>query len=776
MYDLGEENLTGRSKEDIWRTLKARNVFLNSIGEYKLYVGQKEIQWSDLPVLNATFVSNPFLVPFRGSEFKLSDTHRVPRPRVVGPLTAVTYQLFTMEKEQVGDPVNISVPNEISLSQLVTYFILPAGRDFDVGTTFFWCLKEISRDKGDKTKCELEQIPAKIPESFNLRVKCTSLRSASTKKMEHVKWGAVLMNFAMAPNDTMKRLKERVADWMNQRGQGPQWTIDRPDDEEIEFSSEFEVVPLVRDVLVRIFLKQAELKVSSSMSWINLSDQLVKRWGLPQGSLLQIMPVTGDVDDRDPEDFSYSVTWEKDKQYWYHIVYDPSKDRVGQSKEILMVDEFDRTDTLIVPVNATIDQVRELWSRMLELSRGISMQVLSTNGREYYWSLSSAHPEVSFTFTAKNFRGNGNIFDGSPHFQGEQLSRRLNVKIPPLPFCRISPRRDSGQLIHYDEEVPQLSHKLLKTHKLAWQMNGKIIQAPEATAWWLPYDRNAIMRYGNTVNSIIPPDVDMAEFPDEPWPADVLIRIKAAPSPQALSPPIFVGGPPPSSPPPTSWQGPAIGQAPVISAAAASLSDYSSPNSTQMLPGQKDELPDPSLQVFRGLSEVDEQVHKLISWTTLESYPLRVGISLPVPNQMMIDGEEVAHEAQLWEETNEDLVIERDHAMFVYNWLSNRLRMRSSTGILPERMPESVADVSIQISKNGEFGQILFTPLDSLADSMKDMEVQVVFEYFDGFMRVGMDAAYTLNMLLNEFNYLTRESWLNMLLNESTQRRPLAGE
>jgi hypothetical protein len=40
------------------------------------------------------------------------------------------------------------------------------------------------------------------------------------------------------------------------------------------------------------------------------------------------------------------------------------------------------------------------------------------------------------------------------------------------------------------------------------------------------------------------------------------------------------------------------------------------------------------------------------------------------------------------------------------------------------------------------------------------MEVQVVFEYDDGFMKVGMSEAYTLNMLLDEFNYLTRESWL----------------
>jgi hypothetical protein len=150
----------------------------------------------------------------------------------------------------------------------------------------------------------------------------------------------------------------------------------------------------------------------------------------------------------------------------------------------------------------------------------------------------------------------------------------------------------------------------------------------------------------------------------------------------------------------------------------------------------------------------------LISWTTLESYPLRIGISLPVPNQAMVDGEEVAHEAQLWEETTEEFIIERDHTAFIYNWLSNRFRLRSSGRFLPERMPDSVNDVDVRVKKDGSFGYIIFAPLDSLADSLKEMPVQVLFEYDDGFMKVGMGEAYTLNMLLDEFHYLTRESWM----------------
>jgi hypothetical protein len=114
LYDVGEEELNGRSIDEVWSSLKSRNVFLNSIGEYKLYVDQTEIQWSDLPALNATFVSNPFLVPFRGTDFKLADRHRAPKLREVGPLTTMSCQLFTMDKEPVGDPIDFRAPNEIS--------------------------------------------------------------------------------------------------------------------------------------------------------------------------------------------------------------------------------------------------------------------------------------------------------------------------------------------------------------------------------------------------------------------------------------------------------------------------------------------------------------------------------------------------------------------------------------------------------------------------------------------------------------------------------------
>jgi hypothetical protein len=128
----------------------------------------------------------------------------------------------------------------------------------------------------------------------------------------------------------------------------------------------------------------------------------------------------------------------------------------------------------------------------------------------------------------------------------------------------------------------------------------------------------------------------------------------------------------------------------------------------------------------------------MISWATLESYPLRIGISLPIVNPVQVDGEEVFHEAQLWEETEEQWIIESNHAGFVYAWLANRLSLRSSTRVFPIGMPESVDAVAVQTRRDGGYGYILFTPKDSLAEAMKKMDLQVIIEYDEGFMKIGM--------------------------------------
>jgi hypothetical protein len=102
------------------------------------------------------------------------------------------------------------------------------------------------------------------------------------------------------------------------------------------------------------------------MSWINLSDQLTKKKQLPSAALFRIYPVSGSVDDRDPIDFSYTVTWEEGKQYWYDIVLDEGRNLKGHAKQITMVDYAGHAEPFVVPINATDRRIAELWEGMID--------------------------------------------------------------------------------------------------------------------------------------------------------------------------------------------------------------------------------------------------------------------------------------------------------------------------------------------------------------------------------------------------------------------------
>jgi hypothetical protein len=44
IFDMGAEELDGRSKEEIWQALKNKNPLLKNIEDCRLFVGQKEFQ------------------------------------------------------------------------------------------------------------------------------------------------------------------------------------------------------------------------------------------------------------------------------------------------------------------------------------------------------------------------------------------------------------------------------------------------------------------------------------------------------------------------------------------------------------------------------------------------------------------------------------------------------------------------------------------------------------------------------------------------------------
>jgi hypothetical protein len=99
------------------------------------------------------------------------------------------------------------------------------------------------------------------------------------------------------------------------------------------------------------------------------------------------------------------------------------------------------------------------------------------------------------------------------------------------------------------------------------------------------------------------------------------------------------------------------------------------------------------MQVFRGLSEVDAAVHKMISWTTRKNYPLMMGISLPIEDESM----QRSHEAQLWEQVIDDAIIEENHAGMMFRWLLQKLIYRSGSDTQrPYGMPEDISAVTVQ--------------------------------------------------------------------------------
>jgi hypothetical protein len=218
---------------------------------------------------------------------------------------------------------------------------------------------------------------------------------------------------------------------------------------------------------------------------------------------------------------------------------------------------------------------------------------------------------------------------------------------------------------------------------------------------------------------------------------------------------------------PQTWADVSLGQAAPISADAAALADYDSPNQTGLSSEDLDE--DPELARLRGTAKVDDEVHMLLGWTTREGYPLNVGISLPIRNWVG----EGYRPIQFWEEVDESLQIAEHHAATMYGWLCERLAGRSQASRLPAGMPDVFQDLSVTAYKNGRADYILYEPLDSLAGNLTDMPVRVQIEYRNGYTKIGMGDAYSLRMLAQRFWTLTHNEW--NLYPQGSSRRCIDG-
>jgi hypothetical protein len=117
------------------------------------------------------------------------------------------------------------------------------------------------------------------------------------------------------------------------------------------------------------------------------------------------------------------------------------------------------------------------------------------------------------------------------------------------------------------------------------------------------------------------------------------------------------------------------------------------------------------------------------------------------------------HDVQFWENISEP--IQFPHTIIgIYDWLTTRMRERSGNeNRLPIGMPGTFDGLSVITYRNGKAGHILFTLLDTFANSLKDQPVKVEVEYRWGYTRLGMGDRYTLRMLATELWALTRNDW-----------------
>jgi hypothetical protein len=205
--------------------------------------------------------------------------------------------------------------------------------------------------------------------------------------------------------------------------------------------------------------------------------------------------------------------------------------------------------------------------------------------------------------------------------------------------------------------------------------------------------------------------------------------------------------PPPVPGSPSTWTGPALGQAPPISADAAALVGFHSQYDT--IPADPNE---PEILRLRGISNSDEDVHALISRTTRKDYPTWIGISLSCRDAV---GEDY-HKIQFWEENTDANQFSQHNTIGAYVSLLTRMKER---GGIPTGMPTQFEGLSMITSRNGKEGRILFTLLDSFGSSLKDQPVKVEVEYQRGFTRIGMGDRYTLRMLVTELWALTQNRW-----------------
>jgi hypothetical protein len=187
---------------------------------------------------------------------------------------------------------------------------------------------------------------------------------------------------------------------------------------------------------------------------------------------------------------------------------------------------------MVIPLNAEIRDIATLWRRILDMPESLELQCARHSEMECHrgFKEGSVTPLATYTIASDSNRPNATIYEGSETFKADQIGRLLVIKVPPFAQAKIEARANHVTL-SFECEWITLGLRVLREHDLAFQLRGSLIEAPTITSWWYPYNYEAIMRYGHSLNSDIPGDPNEVEFPPEQWPQRVIIRIKESPPP-----------------------------------------------------------------------------------------------------------------------------------------------------------------------------------------------------------------------------------------------------
>jgi hypothetical protein len=289
----------------------------------------------------------------------------------------------------------------------------------------------------------------------------------------------------MREGATIGLLCAGVASLIARRGSGLHWQVEGNFMEAIDFDFCYPVVEFNPPPEIEVYIKQKKYVVKADENWYNVSERLRKEYKFPPGTLFRIFPIDMENERLDDEHHAYSFDWEAGKQYWFDIVRDPSKDRNDRyGREIRMVDPFGRVDTFVIPLNASIYEIRNLCSRLLEVPDSLMMDCVQRNDLEWNWGHreGSATPLISCTLISPSNRGNANVYEGSDTFKAEQIGRILGVRVPPFERCRTEGGAPHFTIYQPEEWFP-IGLRAIREHDLVFQMNGVIIPTPKQIAF-----------------------------------------------------------------------------------------------------------------------------------------------------------------------------------------------------------------------------------------------------------------------------------------------------